>query len=91
MTLVILLIICAAIIGSTSMMGVLGFLFYRIRRIEGGGMTQFGAPELPDRVQLLEEQLMAAEAEIASFSERLDFTEKLLMSGDDRTPSAEVE
>lgn len=81
-----LFIIFAAVIGSTAMMGVLAWFFNRIRRLEDGGGGGIGAGRLAERLEETEEELLALRREMRSLAERVDFTEKLLTSGDDASP-----
>ena len=85
MSLAALLILFAALIGTTAMVGVFAFLFHRLRRIEDG--SEAGPYRLAEQVQRLEEELLSVQTEMSSLSERLEFTEKLLMSGDDDAAS----
>ena len=78
-----LLIIFAAVIGSTAMMGTIAYLLYRIRRIESGNLGETGSHMLLDQMSDLREELLSVQQEMSGLSERLDFTEKFLMSGDD--------
>ena len=78
-----LLIIFAAVIGSTAMMGTIAYLLHRIRRIESGTIGETGPHMLLDQVSDLREDLLKVQDEMSGLTERLDFTEKLLMSGDD--------
>ena len=55
-----LLIVFAAVIGSTAMMGILGYLLYRIRQIEAGNMRGSDPHELADHLTRMEEELLAA-------------------------------
>ncbi len=81
MSLAALFILLAALIGTTAMVGVFAFLFHRVRRIEDG--SEAGPYRLAEQVQRLEEELLSVQTEMSALSERLDFTEKLLMSGDE--------
>ena len=82
-----LFIIFAAVIGSTSLMGMLGYLLYRIRQIEASPSGEAGTHELVGQVSEMREELLTVQEEMCALSERLDFTEKLLMSGDDAAAS----
>ena len=81
--LVALLIIFAAVIGSVAMAGTLAYLLHRIRQIEAGSTGQAGSHQLVDQVDLMREELLAVQTEMSALTERLDFTEKLLMRGDE--------
>ncbi len=79
-----LFLVLVAVIGSTSMMGVLAYFFHRIRLIEAKSSGGSGSQQLIDQLFVMEEELRAVQGEMASLTERLDFTERLLMSGDDK-------
>lgn len=81
-----LLVLLAAVTGSSVMVGVGVSLFQRIRRLEAGARD---VDRLVDEVDALREQLTAAREEVAEIGERVDFTERLLSSGrrEDREPS----
>ena len=82
-----LFIIFAAVIGSTAMMGILGYLLHRIRQIEARASGDAGIHQLVGQVNGMREELLTVQDEVSALSERLDFTEKLLMSGDDAAAS----
>ena len=82
-----LLIVFAAVIGSTAMMGILAYFLHRIRQIEAKTAGEAGSHQLVDHVDAMQEELLAVQEEVSRLSERLDFTEKLLMSGDDAVAS----
>ncbi|MBT8397718.1 MAG: hypothetical protein HKO65_05845 [Gemmatimonadetes bacterium] len=81
-SLVALLIIFAAVIGSAAMVGILAYFLSRIRRLEGGMPGDQAPRQLTDQMDTMVEELMALQGEVNNLSERLDFTEKLLMTGD---------
>ena len=78
-----LLIVFAAVIGSTAMIGIFAYFLHRIRQIEARTTGEAGSHRLVDQVDAMQEELLAVQEEVSRLSERLDFTEKLLMSGDD--------
>lgn len=82
-----LFIVFAAVIGSTAMMGILAYFLYRIRQIEARTPGEEGAHQLAGQVNEMREELLTVQEEMSALSERLDFTEKLLMSGDDAAVS----
>jgi uncharacterized membrane protein AbrB (regulator of aidB expression) len=86
-----LFIIFAAVIGSTMMMGVFAYFLHRIRQIEAGTTAEGGSPGLAREVSELREELAAVEEAFSALSERLDFTERLLMKGDETDPSDDSE
>ena len=79
----VMLIVFAAVIGCAAMAGTLAYVLNRIRQIETGTTGEAGSHQLVDQVNLMREELLTVQDEMSSFSERLDFTEKFLMSGDD--------
>ena len=85
--LVALLLIFAAVIGSAAMVGTIAYLLHRIRVIEGHSLGGDGSPQLLNRVNELGDDLFAMQEQISAMTERLDFTEKLLMGGDDEPDS----
>ena len=82
-----LLIVLTAVIGSTAMMGILAYFFHRIRQIEAKTTGEAGSHQLVDQVDAMQEELLTVQEEMLALSERLDFTEKLLMSGGDAVAS----
>jgi len=86
-----LFIIFAAVIGSTMMVGVFAYFLHRIRQIEAGDAGEGSSPRLTQEVNELREELAAVEEAFSVLSERLDFTERLLMKGDETNSSDESE
>ncbi len=84
-----LFIIFAAVIGSASMVGIFAYFIHRIRRIEAGTAGERGSRELSDQVSQMREELLAVQDEMSALTERLDFTEKLLMRGGDSTETGD--
>ena len=78
-----LFIIFAAVIGSASLVGIFAYFLHRIRQIEAGTASGAGSHELSDQVSQMREDLLAVQDEMSALTERLDFTEKLLMRGGD--------
>lgn len=87
-SLVALLIIFAAVIGSTAMMGVFFYFFNRIRQLEGKVSGDLPTSSMSEQLGRVQEDLYLAQEEISRLTERMDFTEKLLMSGDEEAPPA---
>lgn len=81
-TLTALLIVFAAVIGSTAMIGIIAYLLHRIRQIESGSAGG-DSGLLAQRMDAMSEELLALQDELKALSERADFTEKLLSSGED--------
>jgi uncharacterized coiled-coil protein SlyX len=84
-----LFIIFAAVIGSASMVGISAYFLHRIRQLEAGTTGEEGSRELSDQVSQVREELLAVRDDMSALTERLDFTEKLLMRGDDAADKTE--
>lgn len=84
-----LFIIFAAVIGSASMVAIFAYFLHRIRQIEAGNTGDAGTQQLSGEVSQMRKELLAVQDELSALTERLDFTEKLLMRGDDSTDTAE--
>jgi hypothetical protein len=91
LSIVTLFIIFAAVIGSTSLVGALAYFLYRIRRLESRNAGGPGSGHLVEQVNRIREELLTVQEEMSSLTERLDFTEKLLMPGEDGDESADSE
>ena len=87
-SLVALFIIFAAVIGSTAMMGIMAYFLNRIRKLEGNGFGDLPMGSSSDQLSRIQEDLFLAQEELSRLTERMDFTEKLLMSGDEEAPPA---
>ena len=77
------LILLAAVIGSSVMVAVGGWFVVRLRRLEAAAARN---AELAVQVDALREQVAAASDELAELAERVDFAERLLTSGDPPRP-----
>ena len=88
MAISILLLVFAAVVGSTAMTAVLTWLILRARdgRLPGGSPNDLRL--LQNEVRRLGDELDATGAELERLRERMDFTERLLSSGEegDGTP-----
>ena len=74
-----LLILLAAVAGSGSMVGFLGWLLYRVRRLEARSRARNGQLEqLIEAVDELRDQLMTVRDETGELQERVDFAERLM-------------
>ena len=83
MPVVALFILLAAVVGSSTLVFALTYLFMRGRndRLEGGaGGT---AQALEEQIRRLADELDGAHAQIEGLRERMDFTERLLGDGRD--------
>jgi hypothetical protein len=83
MGLVELFVLLAAVSGSAWIVGTVGWLWYRTRRLEEAIMRGTGtAPQIAEEIEELRGQLAASGEEVALLHERLDFLERLLGSGE---------
>lgn len=87
MSIAILLILLAAVVGSSTLVFALTYLFLRGRndRLQGGRDAPFGS--LEHEIRRLSDELDGANAQIEGLRERMDFTERLL--GDGRSGSSD--
>lgn len=77
-----LLLVFAAVLGSGVIVAAFAYFLNRIRLIEAGG-SRGDSRQLVEQVNRLREELLTVQEEMSSLTERLDFTENLLMSGED--------
>jgi hypothetical protein len=83
MGLVELLVLLAAVGGSTWIVGTVAWLWYRTKRLEDRILGQAGsAPHLGSELHDLAIQLQASKEEVYQLRERVDFLERLLSEGD---------
>lgn len=78
-----LFIIFAVVIGSTAMVGVFAYILSRVRRLESGRPGGEEALALSEDLDRLQVELEALRGDVSALVERVDFTERLLMKGDD--------
>lgn len=76
----VLLLIFAALIGSTGMMGMIGYLLVRVRRLEAG-LGEHGESKLLEEVRRTGRELGEVQREMDALKEAVDFTERLLAEG----------
>ncbi len=78
------LILLAAVGGSGAMVGFLGWLLYRVKRLESGiNADNADVERVLEQVDALREQLMTVHDEMGQLGERVDFAERLLTRGRD--------
>ena len=75
-----LILIIVAVAGSTAMVGIIAYLLHRIGRVEAGPN---GDARLLEQIDAQRLELAELQDEVASLTERLDFTERLLAKGED--------
>ena len=82
----ILLLVLIAVVGSGTMVAILGWMWNRIRQLEGGREDRSELGNIYQQLDAVRDQLFSVEDEMARLNERVDFTEKLL-----EAPSVESE
>jgi hypothetical protein len=86
MGLVELLVLLAAVGGSSWMVGTLGWLWYRTKRLEDRIAARGSdTPQLAQELDHLRAELAASNEDVHYLRERLDFLERVLTSGDTET------
>jgi len=76
------MILLAAVGGSGTMVGFLGWMVYRIKRLEvQGGADNAEVDRILEQVEDLHEHLRKVRVEMGELSGRVDFAERLLTSG----------
>lgn len=83
MTIAVLILIIAAVLGSAGMTAVLAVLFMRTRATSLPGGSPNDLRLLQNEVQRLGEELDRTTAELDRLQERMDFTERLLGPADE--------
>ncbi len=86
LTISFLLILFAALSGSAMMVGIFGYFFFKIKKLEAGGDD---LSRVLENIEDLRERLDATDDNVTSLSERLEFNERLLegRSGTEEKPS----
>jgi hypothetical protein len=83
-----LFIIFAVVIGSTAMVGVFAYILSRVRRLESGQPEGRESKALAADLDQMRDEMAALRDDVAGLTERLDFTERLLMEGKPETDEA---
>ena len=78
MSIAFLVLILIVLVGSGTMAAILGWMFYRIRQLEGGREDRSELGNIYQQLDAVRDQVFAFEDEMARLNERVDFTEKLL-------------
>jgi hypothetical protein len=77
-----LLVLLAAVGGSSLVVGTVAWLWYRTKRLEDRILRQGErAPDLATEIRDLKRQLQASDEDVSQLRERLDFLERLLHEG----------
>ena len=81
-----ILILFSSLSGSAMMVGILGYFFYKIKKLEAGGDD---LSRILENIEDLRERLDGTDDNVNSLSERLEFNERLLegRSGTEEKPS----
>ena len=75
LTISFILILFTALSGSAMMVGILGYFFYKIKKLEAGGED---LSRVLENIEDLRERLDGIDDDVNSLSERLEFNERLL-------------
>mgnify|MGYP001331628162 FL=1 len=78
MTITALLLILILVVGSGTMAVLLGWMWHRISKLEGGREDRSELGNVYQQLDALRDQVFAAEDEMARLNERVAFPEKLL-------------
>lgn len=83
-----LLVVLAAVVGSASVFGAWGWLWYRVKQLEQHAAGRGEGRQLQTQLAVLEEEVAATQEQARLLAERVDFLEKLLETRDppDRGP-----
>ena len=76
------LVLLVAVIGSGSMVGILGWLLYRIKQLEAGARPSNELTRILEHLDELRDDMNLTRNEVSELSERVEFTERLLSRGD---------
>ncbi len=74
----ILFLVLIAVVGSGAMVAILGWMWNRIRQLEGGREDRSELGNIYQQLDAVRDQVFSVEDEMARLNERVDFTEKLL-------------
>ena len=83
------LVLLAAVLGSSAMVGIVGWTWGRLKRLEERRPP--GTEELrrlSDEVDAMREELVAARKQLREIADRTEFTERLLTKGPETGDSA---
>lgn len=72
------LILLAAVAGSGSMVGFIGWTLYRLRRLERRDTGSGAFESLTGQMDTLRDELESVHGDVAKLKEQADFTERLL-------------
>jgi len=81
-----LFLILIAVVGSSAMVAILGWMWNRMRQLEGGQENRTELANVSQQLDALRDHLLSVENEMTRLNDRVDFTEKLL-----EAPRAEPE
>jgi uncharacterized coiled-coil protein SlyX len=77
-----LFVLLSAVSGTAWIVGMVAWLWHRIKRLEDSALGQTEAPNaLPSDLRELSDALAASDRELERLNERLDFLERLLSRG----------
>ncbi len=91
MTIAALMVLLVGFFGVAGLVLVLRVLVLRLREAERHRLERQDGYPVVERIDVLQDEISHLQTEISRLTERLDFTEKLLMSGDDPEPDTSEE
>ena len=78
MSLALVVLVLIAIVGSGTMLAILGWMWSRISRLEHGREDRSELGNVYEQLDAVRDQIFSVEDAMARLNERVDFTEKLL-------------
>lgn len=81
LSVVAILIIIAAVIGSAFMTGALITLWHKVQALESDGTASSSLDQASKQLELLVGQMQSVADDMDALRERMDFTERLLVEG----------
>ena len=78
MSIAFLFLILIAVVGSSTMVAILGWMWNRMRQLEGGQENRTELANVSQQLDALRDHLLSVENEMTRLNDRVDFTEKLL-------------
>lgn len=86
-TALVMILILAA--GSGTMLAILGWMWHRISKLEGGREDRSELGNIHEQLDALRDQVFSVEDDMTKLNERVDFTEKLLEPPRARAPETD--
>ena len=86
MSILALMLILIAALGSGAMVAIFAWFYQRMKRLEGGRNDGSDWTLMAEQLDVVRDQLSAMDDEMTRLNERVDFTEKLLEPGPKEGP-----